>query len=84
MKTWMLVTAQAHRLVSGSGLNRALPTLDQIEDALSIALVLQSGSDYQYWLKLYCRKLTDESYLAKATELVHDLMSTTDIGVCLI
>jgi TUP1-like enhancer of split len=77
MQTWMLVTSQLQR-ISGK-LPRALPTLSKIEDALTCSQILNSGSEYQYWLKLYARKLTDESALAKATELCHSLLSYNQV-----
>jgi hypothetical protein len=72
MACWMLVTTQAQK-VNGK-LPRSLPTLSNIEDALTSAQVMDSGSDFQYWLKLYARKLSDESELCKATEICHLLL----------
>ncbi|KAI8909178.1 WD40-repeat-containing domain protein [Gorgonomyces haynaldii] len=77
MKQWMLAhnNDRPTRLetTKQGALNRAVPTLEQIEDALVSSQMLDNGRDFQYWLKLYARKLADEGHVPKTMELCYDL-----------
>jgi protein HIRA/HIR1 len=56
-----------------------LLTLTQIENYLSCALQLKLPKEYRYWLRLYARRLSDETALAKIEELCYLLLGPSHL-----
>jgi hypothetical protein len=76
MKQWMLIKHKESACrIEVNTLSMSIPSLNQIEDALVCSNVLNSAADYQYWLKIYARKLSDECDVNKVAELCDHLVS---------
>jgi len=55
-------------------------TISHLENQMACSLVMNSVSEYKYWLSLYVRKLTDEGALPKLNELTDDLLGPPHIS----
>ncbi|KAI8894110.1 WD40-repeat-containing domain protein [Globomyces pollinis-pini] len=70
MKCWQQLS---HLQPSLLELNKGFPKTEQIELSLATAMAMKDTKNIIYWLKLYCRKLCDESSIKKVKELCGDL-----------
>lgn len=77
MASWMLLKSGLHAkkiMIDSKYASKTLPTMSQIEDALVSSRFGNLGVDYQYWLKIYARKLSDELSVHKVEELCAELL----------
>jgi hypothetical protein len=70
MKTWMKLDPLQQ---SPAGFQKSLPKLEEIESTWVTAIQLQDVSQVTNSIRLYARKLADETALSKTKELVHML-----------
>jgi protein HIRA/HIR1 len=90
LKTWMRVSdAKSAKYQMGKGISDSLISmgkgktgllsLSDIENHLACSMYLKMPQEYRYWLKLYCRRLSDENAVGKIEELCQDLLGPSHL-----
>ena len=68
MKNWLIIEP-----IDFKKTIQLLPKLDEIQSHLNTALLLNDSENALYWMKLFCRKISDTSDTCKAKEILSEL-----------